>query len=60
MANILDLRTVGNNTIYVVDGKPNLGTCADPVSALGTPAFIGSIAMFDGADEPEISKAKGQ
>ena len=57
MANILDLRTVGNNTIYVVDGKPNLGTCADPVSALGTPAFIGSIAMFDGADEPEISKA---
>ena len=57
MANILDLRTVGNNTIYVVDGKPNLGTCADPVSALGTPAFIGSIAMFDGADEPEVSRA---
>lgn len=57
MANILDLRTVGNNTIYVVDGKPNLGTCADPVSALGTPAFVGSIAMFDGADEAEVSKA---
>ena len=57
MSNILDLRTVGNNTIYVVDGKPNLGTCADPVSALGTPAFVGSIAMFDGADEAEVSKA---
>ena len=57
MSNILDLRTVGNNTIYVVDGKPNLGTCADPVSALGTPAFIGSIAMFNGADEPEVSRA---
>jgi hypothetical protein len=57
MSNILDLRTVGNNTIYVVDGKPNLGTCADPVSALGTPAFIGSIAMFDGDAEPEVSRA---
>jgi hypothetical protein len=57
MANILDLRTVGNNTIYVVDGDPSFGTCADPVSALGTPAFVGSIAMFDGADVPEVSRA---
>jgi hypothetical protein len=57
MSNIKDLRTVGNNTIYVVDGHPNFGTCADPVSALGTPAFVGSIAMFDGADEAEVSIA---
>ena len=49
MSNILDLRTVGNNTIYVVDDVPSAGA--------GTPAFVGSIAMFDGNDVAEISKA---
>jgi hypothetical protein len=57
MSNIKALRTVDDNTIYVVDGDPRYGTCADPVSALGTPAFVGSIAMFDGADVAESSTA---
>jgi len=49
MAQILDLRTVGNNTIYVVDDVPSTGA--------GTPAEVGSIAMFDGNDIAEVSKA---
>lgn len=57
MSNIKDLRTVGDDTIYVVDGIPSLGPCADPVSALGTPASVGSIAMFDGTNVSEVSKA---
>lgn len=57
MANIKALRTVDDNTIYVVDGDPRYGTCADPVSALGTPAFVGSIAMFDGGNVSEVSTA---
>lgn len=49
MSNILDLRTIGNNTIYVVDDIPSAGA--------GTPAEVSSIAMFDGNDVEEVSKA---
>lgn len=39
MATILDLRTVGDQTIYVVN--------ADPGAGLGTPAVVGSLALLD-------------
>jgi len=38
MANILDLRTIGNQTIYVIDAIPG--------AAAGTPAFTSSLALY--------------